>query len=42
LIELQRSAAFKNDVPRVIRPDILLTEMVSASRSWIRFRAASA
>ena len=26
LIELQRSAAFKNDVPRVIRPDILLTE----------------
>jgi hypothetical protein len=26
LIELQRSAAFKNDVPRIIRPDILLTE----------------
>jgi hypothetical protein len=26
LIELQRSPAFKNDVPRVIRPDILLTE----------------
>jgi hypothetical protein len=26
LIELQRCAAFKNDVPRVIRPDILLTE----------------
>ena len=26
LIELQRSVAFKNDVPRVIRPDILLTE----------------
>ncbi|MDR3460023.1 MAG: hypothetical protein P4N60_21560 [Verrucomicrobiae bacterium] len=26
LIELQRSAAFKNDVPRVIRPDVLLTE----------------
>ena len=26
LIEMQRSAAFKNDVPRVIRPDILLTE----------------
>jgi len=26
LVELQRSAAFKNDVPRVIRPDILLTE----------------
>ena len=26
LIELQRSAAFKNDVPRVIRPDILLTD----------------
>jgi hypothetical protein len=26
LIALQRSAAFKNDVPRVIRPDILLTE----------------
>jgi hypothetical protein len=26
LLELQRSAAFKNDVPRVIRPDILLTE----------------
>src|SRR5689334_12392039 len=24
LITLQRSAAFKNDVPRVIRPDILL------------------
>jgi hypothetical protein len=26
LIELQRSAVFKNEVPRVIRPDILLTE----------------
>ena len=26
LIEFQRSAAFKNDVPRVMRPDILLTE----------------
>ena len=26
LIELQRSPIFKNDVPRVIRPDILLTE----------------
>jgi hypothetical protein len=26
LIELQRSAVFKNDVPRVIRPDILFTE----------------
>jgi len=26
LIELQRSSAFKNEVPRVIRPDILLTE----------------
>ena len=26
LVELQRSPAFKNDVPRVIRPDILLTE----------------
>ncbi|MGB8370615.1 MAG: hypothetical protein ACLPYZ_11370 [Limisphaerales bacterium] len=26
LITLQRSMAFKNDVPRVIRPDILLTE----------------
>ena len=26
LVGLQRSAAFKNDVPRVIRPDILLTE----------------
>lgn len=26
LIALQRSTAFKNDVPRVIRPDILLTE----------------
>src|SRR5471032_2418534 len=26
LIELQRSAAFKNEMPRVIRPDILLTE----------------
>jgi hypothetical protein len=26
LIELQRSSAFKNDIPRVIRPDILLTE----------------
>ncbi len=26
LIELQRSPAFKQDVPRVIRPDILLTE----------------
>jgi hypothetical protein len=26
LIKLQRSAAFKNEIPRVIRPDILLTE----------------
>ena len=26
LIELQRSATFKNDMPRVIRPDILLTD----------------
>ena len=26
LVELQRSVAFKNDVPRVIRPDVLLTE----------------
>jgi hypothetical protein len=26
LIEIQRAAAFKGDVPRVIRPDILLTE----------------
>ncbi len=26
LLELQRSAVFKNDVPRVIRPDVLLTE----------------
>ncbi len=26
LIQLQRSPTFKNDVPRVIRPDILLTE----------------
>ena len=26
LIELQRSNAFKNEVPRVIRPDLLLTE----------------
>jgi hypothetical protein len=26
LIALQRSSVFKNDVPRVIRPDILLTE----------------
>ena len=26
LIELQRSPAFKNEVPHVIRPDILLTE----------------
>jgi len=26
LVELQRSPAFKNDIPRVIRPDILLTE----------------
>ena len=26
LIELQRSPAFKNDVPRVIRPDLLITE----------------
>ena len=26
LIELQRSVTFKNEVPRVIRPDILLTE----------------
>lgn len=26
LIELQRAAAFKSDTPRVIRPDVLLTE----------------
>jgi hypothetical protein len=26
LIELQRSAAFKNEVPRVIRPDLILTD----------------
>jgi hypothetical protein len=26
LIELQRSAAFKNELPRVLRPDVLLTE----------------
>jgi len=26
LIELQRSTVFKNDVPRVIRPDLLITE----------------
>jgi hypothetical protein len=26
LIELQRSAAFKNELPRVIRPDILITD----------------
>jgi hypothetical protein len=26
LIELQRSQAFRNDVPRVIRPDLLITE----------------
>src|SRR6185369_12352137 len=26
LVELQRSPAFKNEVPRVIRPDLLLTE----------------
>src|SRR6185436_14018487 len=26
LIELQRSAVLKNELPRVIRPDILLTE----------------
>lgn len=26
LVALQRSAAFKNDVPRVIRPDLLMTE----------------
>lgn len=26
LVDLQRDPAFKNDVPRVIRPDILLTE----------------
>src|SRR5881628_3906727 len=26
LIELQRSAALKNDLPRVIRPDLLLTD----------------
>jgi hypothetical protein len=26
LIDLQRSDAFKNDVPRVIRPDVLLTD----------------
>jgi hypothetical protein len=26
LVEIQRSAAFKNEIPRVIRPDVLLTE----------------
>src|SRR2546421_4384452 len=26
LIELQRSPAFKNELPRVIRPDLLITE----------------
>ena len=26
LIELQRDAAFKNEVPRVIRPDLLITD----------------
>ena len=26
LVELQSSVAFKNEIPRVIRPDILLTE----------------
>jgi hypothetical protein len=26
LLEMQRSAAFKNELPRVIRPDIILTE----------------
>jgi hypothetical protein len=26
LVELQRTATFKNDVPRVIRPDLLITE----------------
>src|SRR5438045_2287204 len=26
LIQLQRQAAFKNELPRVIRPDLLLTE----------------
>ncbi len=26
LVELQRSALFKNDLPRVIRPDVLLTD----------------
>ena len=26
LVELQRSSAFKSDVPRVIRPDLLITE----------------
>src|SRR6476620_10803913 len=26
LIELQRSSVFKNEVPRVIRPDLLITE----------------
>jgi hypothetical protein len=26
LLELQRSAAFKNDLPRVIRPDLILTD----------------
>jgi len=26
LVELQRDVAFKNDLPRVIRPDVLLTE----------------
>jgi hypothetical protein len=41
LIALQRSPAFKNDVPRVIRPDILLTETGISITNWIPCPAAS-
>ena len=42
LIALQRSPAFKNDVPRVIRPEFAADgNRGSASRNWIPFPAAS-
>ena len=42
LIETQRHNSFKNDVPRVIRPDVILTETGFVSRNWTAYLAASA
>ena len=43
LIALQRSHAMKNEWPRVIRPDLLITDTrAAASRNWTACPAASA